>query len=97
MCSKFVIKYNLTSFRSRVGVQAFFGRPITRIRLEPALDCLVSRSCLRFLGVRGKGGDVGLVEKTELAELKTDDLAVDGLVLKALKGDGMERDGAFVD
>jgi hypothetical protein len=36
-----------------------------------------------------RGGDVGLVEKAEFVELKMEDLAVDGLVLKGLKGGGI--------
>jgi hypothetical protein len=56
-----------------------------------------SSPCLRFSGVNGKGGDVGLVENTEFAGLKIEDLAVDGLVLKGLKGNGMGRDGTLVD
>lgn len=97
MCSKFVIKYNLTSLRSRVEVQAFFGRPITRLRLEPTSASCVSRPCLRFSVVKGNGGDVGLVVKREFAELKIEDLDVDGLVLKGLKGAGIGRDRNLVD
>jgi hypothetical protein len=96
MTSKFVIKYNLTSFRNRDDVQAFFGRPITLRRLGPGLASCISRPCLRLTVVQGSG-DVGLVDRTESAGLNTDDIAVDGLVLNWLEGDGIVRDGIKVD
>jgi hypothetical protein len=77
---RFVNIYNLASFRSRVDVQAFFGRPIDRTRLQPGLTSCESLACLRLTVVKGSG-DVWLVDGTESAELKIDGFAVDGLVL----------------
>lgn len=96
MTSKFVIKYNLTSFRNRDGVQAFFGRPITLRRLGPGLVSCISRPCLRLTVVQGSG-DVGLLDRTESAELNIDDIAVDGLVLNWLEGDRIAVDGHGVE
>ena len=86
--SRFVIKYNLASFRNRVGVQSFFGRPITRLLFDPALFSCESRPCLRLLFAQH--GDGGLVDRVESAELKMEDFAVDGVVLV---GDGTPCDG----
>ena len=81
--SKSVIKYNLTSFRDREGVQAIFGRPVTRLRLEPASACSESPPCLR--DPVGKGSVAELLDRIESAELKIEEFAVDGLVLDGLK------------
>jgi len=96
MTSKLVIRYNLTSFRNRDGVHAFFGRPITLRRLRPGLASCISRPCLRLTVAQGSD-DVGLVDRIESAELNTDDIAVDGLVLNWLEGDRIVRDGISVD
>lgn len=93
--SKSVIKYNLTSFRNRVGVQAIFGRPFVRLRLELASAPSESPVYLRVL--IGTGGVAGLLDRIEFAELKTEEFAVDGLVLDGLKGHEIVGDGAAMD
>jgi hypothetical protein len=79
--SKVVIRYNLTSFRNRVAVQAFFGRPITRLRFELVLASCESWPYLRFSVGKGGGGDEGLHDRVESTELKMEDFALDGLML----------------
>jgi len=93
---KLVIRYNLTSFRNRVGVQSFLGRPITFRRLSPGFVSCASRPCLRLKVVQD-GVDAGLAERIESAELKTEDFEVEGLVLNSLLGDGMAREKIVVD
>lgn len=90
--SKSVIKYNLTSFRNRVGVQAIFGRPLVRLRLELASAPSESPAYLRVL--IGTGGVAGLLDRIEFAELKIEEFAVDGLVLDGLKGHEIVGDEA---
>jgi hypothetical protein len=76
--SKPVIRYSLISFRNRVAVQAFFGRPVTRFRFELALASCGSWPYFRFSVGKGGGGDEGLLDRIESAELKIEDFAVDG-------------------
>jgi hypothetical protein len=85
--SKLVIKYNLASFRNRVGVQSFFGRPITRLLLDAVFVSWNSRPCLRLLLVQD--GDGGVVDRIESAELKMEDFAVDGVVGDVAPCDGI--------
>lgn len=93
MTSRFVIKYNLTSLRNRLGVQEFFGRPITRLRLEAAFG-FDSCPYLRFSV--SSDGDVGLADRIESVELNIDDFTVDGLALSWLEGDEIVPKGNAV-
>lgn len=79
--SKFVKRYNLTSFLRLDGVQTFFGRPISFLRFCGTLISCTSGVRFWFVEVVG---DVVLLESCVSAKLKMEDLAVDGLELSGL-------------
>jgi hypothetical protein len=87
MGSKSVIKYNLTNFRNRECVQAFFGRPVDFLCFEPTLTSCDCRPCLRFLVVQDCGA--GLFDREEVAELEIENFAGDKLVPGAVKAEGV--------
>ena len=66
-----------------MGVQPFFGRPITHLRFDSVFVSFVSRTCLR-LRLPGllwlQVGDGGVVDRIDSPELKIDDFVVDGVV-----------------